>query len=153
MDDSKTMIMHVRSAVDEYLRETSFGILSLWRHGESGKQRAEKMKTMVNLDVVWNNPKLIWSILHGLYQMPESSMRSIITKYITYSGIFGLRLYYDMKKNMQSEMGEDTAREVALRNIFQSKMIDDNTWYNVMEYLNEDIDDYDFLMFKVSSKE
>jgi len=107
-------------AMEEYLRETFFNASSLWKHGDIGRQRAERVLRIISLI----DPLKIWIVLCAIYHTKAVKMKEILTNHIIYSGLLSPTLYDRVKRLKQSNSLE-AANEKALVEIIHERMSTD----------------------------
>jgi hypothetical protein len=131
-------------AMEEYLRETFFNASSLWKHGDVGRQRAERVLRLITLI----DPLKIWVVLCAIYQTKAVKMKEILTGHIIYSGLLSPTLYDRVKRLKQSNSLE-MANEKALVEIIHERMTTDTDGKttHLQKYLDGEID-LDFEIIK-----
>lgn len=136
--NEKRLIIIMRNAIDEYLQETSFGLPSGYKHGEIGRNRAERLKKILSLDSIWITGLAVWPLILAVYQAGGSSFRTYITTRIAYTGGFGEKLYPLIKENRNRGYAEIEAQERAIKKFVEEQIshpLDDQV-DQIATYLN-----------------
>jgi hypothetical protein len=134
----KTVITLMRSAIDEYLKETTFGLSSGYKHGETGRLRAERLKAILLLDSIWMTGMPIWPLLLAVYQAAGQGLRTCLTTRIAYTSGFGEKLYPLIKENRGKGYTEIECQERAIKTFIEDRLSQpvDERIEKVVAYLN-----------------
>lgn len=137
------LVTLVEKAMEEYLHETSFNASSLWKHGDLGRQRAERVLRVLTMI----DPLKIWFPLCAIYQTKAIKLKEILTNHIIYSGLLSITLYDRIKRLKQSNTLE-VANEKAVVEIIHERMSTDpeNKTVHLQRYMDGEIDlDYEII--------
>lgn len=142
----KSLIILIQSAIEEYKTETSFGISSLWKHGNEGLKKADRLLSIISLPEVWNSGKLVWPILYAIYQTGGEGFKTIITRNIIYSGIMGSPKFYQLTKKIRGEISDELSiqtraiQETIIENMKRFIGSEDDRIKMIISYLKGEID-------------
>lgn len=87
------LIGMVTETIEEYLKSTLFGGLSLWIHGEEGKIRAQRLLRILKNEKMIDHSHVIWIILYSIYHSNGNRLKNMVTSKIVSSQLLNDNIY------------------------------------------------------------
>lgn len=85
-DDNRFLLTTIRNGAERYLTSTTFGIGSVWRHGDTGKIRAERLSAFIARSPASETNALV--LLITILNCRGWELKATIAREVQCSGVF-----------------------------------------------------------------
>lgn len=143
------LVIMLERTIEMYLDETSFGMASLWMHGDTGKQRAENLKKLLQSNIaIKSYPEKVWIILWALYHTKSHQLKSIMTDQVIYSGLYCEEKHQKIKEYRKT-MSYEAAHEKFIIDLIMINLPEKKRLYNslLVQFLDVEIEYSDNVIY------